>query len=243
MQNRLPGQQDTEINDHRRREAKSPAAGFDWNSFDAVIFDLDGTLVDSMWMWTDIDIEYLDRFGHAFDPQLQKDIEGMSIEETARYFQDTYNIPRSLEEIMGDWIEMSIDKYRHEVTLKPYAAEFLAFLRNRSLKTAIATSNSIHMVEACLEHLSIRDAFDYVVTSSSVERGKPYPDVYLHVAEVLGVSPARCLVFEDIPAGIQAGKAAGMTVIAVHDTFSEDMDDIKRELADGYINDFSELGI
>ena len=116
-----------------------------WDRTEAVIFDLDGTLVDSMWMWTDIDIEYLARFGHPFDPEMQKEIEGMSIEETARYFKKRYNIPSTLEEIQADWIRMSIDKYRHEVPLKPYAHEFLKFLKSRSIRTAIASSNAMDM--------------------------------------------------------------------------------------------------
>ena len=157
-----------------------------WDRTEAVIFDLDGTLVDSMWMWTDIDIEYLARFGHPFDPEMQKEIEGMSIEETARYFKKRYNIPSTLEEIRADWIRMSIDKYRHEVPLKPYAHEFLKFLKSRSIRTAIASSNAMDMVEVCLKNLGVQDLFDYVVTASAVERGKPWPDVYLHAASVLG---------------------------------------------------------
>ncbi len=214
-----------------------------WPSSDpeAVIFDLDGTLVDSMWMWTDIDKEYLARFGYPFDKEIQREIEGMSIEETAVWFKNRYQIRDSLEKIQNDWIEMSIEKYRHEVPLKPFAGEFLSFLKKRGIKTGIATSNAIHMVEACLDALSIRDRFDIVCTASEVERGKPYPDVYLHVAKLLHADPVRCMVFEDIPAGIQAGKAAGMYVYAVHDEFSRDLEDEKKELADAYIRDYSEL--
>ena len=214
-----------------------------WPSSDpeAVIFDLDGTLVDSMWMWTDIDIEYLARFGHPFSRQLQIEIEGMSIEETAVWFKQKYQIPDSLEQIQRDWISMSLDKYKHEVPFKPYAREFLSFLKSRGIKTAIASSNAIDMVEACLGSLSAKDLFDIVVTSSEAERGKPFPDVYLLAAKRLGVEPSRCMVFEDVPAGIRAGKAAGMFVYAVYDRYSEDLDEEKHSLADAYIHDFGEL--
>jgi len=214
-----------------------------WPSSDpeAVIFDLDGTLVDSMWMWTDIDIEYLARFGHPFSRQLQIEIEGMSIEETAVWFKQKYQIPDSLEQIQRDWISMSLDKYRNEVPFKPYAREFLSFLKSRGIKTAIASSNAIDMVEACLGSLSARDMFDVIVTSSEVERGKPWPDVYLLAASRLKVQPERCIVFEDVTAGIRAGKAAGMYVYAVYDKYSEDMQEEKLRLADAYIRDFGEL--
>ena len=211
------------------------------SDIDAVIFDLDGTVADSMWMWTDIDIEYLSRFGFEFDKQLQADIAGMSILETAVYFKETYQIPYSTDRIIQDWILMSIDKYRHEVPLKPLARELLTFFRSRGLKTAIASSNAIDMIEACLEANSIRDQFDRIVTSDQVERGKPWPDVYLYAAEQLGAAPERCLVFEDIPEGILAGNAAGMKTVAVYDEFSKDQDDEKRRLADLYICDFGEF--
>ncbi len=208
------------------------------NEIDAVIFDLDGTLTDSMWMWTDIDIAYLSRFGYEFDKQLQTDIAGMSITETAVYFKKNYQIPYSLEEIIQDWIRMSIDKYQHEVPLKPYTRELLSALRENGVRTAIASSNAIEMIEACLYSNSIQDQFDKVVTSNQVKRGKPYPDVYLYAAECIGAEPSRCLVFEDIPAGLQAAKAAGMTAIAVYDDFSADVEDEKHSIADFYYHDF-----
>ena len=214
-----------------------------WPSSDpeAVIFDLDGTLVDSMWMWTDIDIEYLARFGHPFSRQLQIEIEGMSIEETAVWFKEKYQIPDSLEQIQRDWISMSLDKYRNEVPLKPHAREFLSFLKSRGIRTAIASSNAIFMVEACLTSLSVKDQFDIIVTSSEAERGKPFPDVFLLAAARLGADPSRCIVFEDVPAGIRAARAAGMYTYAVYDRYSEDLEEEKRRLADAFIYDFSEL--
>ena len=139
------------------------------NDPEAVIFDLDGTLVDSMWMWTDIDKEYLARFGYPFDKQIQREIEGMSIGETAVWFKERYHIPDSLEKIQSDWIRMSIDKYRNEVPLKPFAGEFLTFLKSRGIKTGIASSNAIYMVEACLDSLSVRDKFDIIATASEGE--------------------------------------------------------------------------
>ena len=105
------------------------------DSAKAVIFDFDGTLVDSMWMWKQIDIEYLGRFGIVLDDsgakRLQKDIEGMSFTETAVYFKDTFYIPDDIDVIKNDWTDMSVEKYRHEVGLKPYVREFLDFLKEK----------------------------------------------------------------------------------------------------------------
>lgn len=207
----------------------------------AVIFDLDGTLVDSMWMWETIDIEFLGKYGYSCPPELQKTIEGMGFTETAVYFKERFSLPLSIEEIKQIWTEMSIDKYRNEVPLKPGAKEFLTYLKDHGIKAGIATSNGREMVEAVLESLGVREFFQVVTTACEVNAGKPAPDIYLCVAEKLGVKPEDCMVFEDVPAGILAGKRAGMTVYAIEDEFSRKMEVEKRELADGYIRDYFEL--
>ena len=105
----------------------------------------------------------------------------------------------------------------------------------------IATSNGREMVDAVLESLKISKYFSQVTTACEVAAGKPAPDIYLKVAADLGVKPKQCAVFEDVPAGIMAGKNAGMDVVAVYDQFSVHMDEEKRQLADCYIHDFFEL--
>ena len=207
----------------------------------AVIFDLDGTLVDSMWMWKAIDIDYLGRYGYDCPDDLQKAIEGMGFTETAEYFKARFQIPDSIAQIKADWEAMSLQKYQEEVPLKPGALAFLQFLRAEGIRMGIATSNGRAMVDAVLESLAISHFFQNVTTACEVAHGKPEPDIYLKVAEHLGVKPEECLVFEDVPAGILAGKRAGMQVIAVKDDFSLEMDDEKRELADAWIADYAEL--
>lgn len=207
----------------------------------AVIFDLDGTLVDSMWMWKAIDVEYLARFGLRCPDDLQKEIEGMSFSETAAYFKNRFRLNESLEEIKDAWVQMSIEKYRREVPLKPGARAFLDYISGRGLAAGIATSNGKAMVDAVLDSLDIRRYFKVVATACEVAAGKPAPDIYLNVAGRLKVAPEDCIVFEDVPAGIQAGKSAGMTVFAIEDEFSLSMEDEKKALADYYIRDYFEL--
>ena len=207
----------------------------------AFLFDLDGTLVDSMWMWKAIDVEYLGRFGLGCPEDLQKVIEGMSFTETAVYFKERFGIKRSVEEIKADWVEMSLEKYKNEVPLKEGARQLLDWARRRGIRMGIATSNGRAMVDAVLDSLSIGGYFDQVTTACEVAFGKPAPDIYLKVASDLGVGPGDCAVFEDVPAGIQAGKAAGMLVVAVDDDFSAHMDAEKRRLADCHIHSFLDL--
>lgn len=207
----------------------------------AFLFDLDGTLVDSMWMWGAIDIEYLGKFGISCPKDLQKAIEGMSFTETAIYFKERFSLPDSLEQIKADWIAMSIEKYRTEVPLKPGVRRFLEEAEGKGIQMAICTSNGREMVDAVLGALKIRDFFTCVITGCEVAAGKPSPDIYLEAARRLSVKPEECAVFEDVPAGILAGKRAGMTVFAVEDDFSKGMEQEKRRLADGYIDGYLAL--
>ena len=124
---------------------------------------------------------------------------------------------------------------------KAGAREFLEFLAGRGIRMGIATSNGQAMVDAVLNALDIRNYFQVVATACEAAAGKPAPDIYLLVAERLGVRPEECAVFEDVPAGIQAGKNAGMLVFAVEDAFSRDMREEKEALADCFIQDFYEL--
>ena len=117
----------------------------------AVLFDLDGTLVDSMWMWGQIDVEYLARYGLSLPPGLQREIEGMSFSETAVYFKETFSLPDSLEEIKAEWNRMAYEKYRYQVSMKPFAREFLEELREQGIPMGIATSNSRQLVDAVLD--------------------------------------------------------------------------------------------
>lgn len=207
----------------------------------AVIFDLDGTLIDSMSMWDDINVEYLGKFGLTVPENLQREISGMSFTECAIYFKEKFQLPDSIEEIKDVWNEMAMYKYMHEVPLKTGVLEFLMELKQRGIKIGIATSNSIELVEAVLDSLQIAKYFDEVHTSCEVQKGKPAPDIYLFVAKCLLVEPEQCLVFEDVPEGIIAGKRAGMQVCAVEDDFSKYMTEEKRKLADYYIVDYKEI--
>ena len=188
---------------------------------EAVIFDLDGSMVDSMWVWKSIDIEYLRKFGITLPEDLQASIGGRSFTETARYFKERFGLPDDLETIKADWNRMAWDKYTHEVPLKKGVRELLQYCSGQGIKMGIATSNSRELVENIVSVHHLERFFTCIITGCDVEKGKPAPDIYLAAAQALKVSPENCLVFEDIVHGIQAGKAAGMSVCAVYDRLSE----------------------
>lgn len=207
----------------------------------AVLFDLDGTLIDSMAVWKDIDIDFLGNYGIELPDDLQNSIEGMSFTETAEYFKNRFQFNESVEEIKAIWNEMAYEHYTQYVQLKEGALDFLTYLKENKIKTGISTSNSIELVQGVLKAKEIEPFFDVVVTACQVNAGKPSPDIYLETARLLNVDPKDCLVFEDIPMGILAGKNAKMKVCTIYDDFSSNQDLKKRDLADYYINTFKEV--
>lgn len=209
--------------------------------FDACLFDLDGTLIDSLSLWADIDEEYCRLHGFPCPPNLQKDLGGLSMVETAYYFQKRFGITDSVEKMMADWVDMAYAAYRNRFTLKPGAKSLLSFLKAEGFVTGLATSNSRRLVEASFALNGLDDYIDVVVSANEVENGKPAPDVYLKCAEKLAVAPERCLVFEDLPDGITAGKAAGMAVCTIDDAFTEDEWEEKKGMADFAIRTFDEF--
>lgn len=207
----------------------------------AVIFDLDGSLVDSMWLWRDIDIKFLGERGMTLPDTFQHEIEGMSFTETAIYSKERFGLTESVEELKAIWNQMAMDKYSNEVGFKPNAELFLQYCKEQDIRLGIATSNSRELVKAVSDALGLEQYIDVIVTSCDVNKGKPAPDVYLEAARRLSVAPEKCLVFEDVPAGIMAGKNANMTVCAVEDEFSSEFVEEKHRLADYYIQDYKQV--
>lgn len=211
-------------------------------NIEAVIFDLDGTMIDSMGIWTELDLEYLKKYQLTMPEHFEEGMEGKSYTQVAQYFLDIFpNLQKTVDEIKQEWNEMVYEKYTKELELKDGLYEFLLYLRQHNFKCGIATSNDRMLVEATLKALQVDSFFKVIRTSCEVPAGKPAPDVYLKVAEELEADPARCLVFEDVPMGIMAGKRAGMMVCAVDDDFSKAQEPQKRELAHYYIHHYDQI--
>ncbi len=209
--------------------------------YEAVIFDLDGSLVDSMWMWKAIDEQYLSNFGIEPPKTLQQDIGGRSFYETTVYFKERFNIPDSIEKIGDDWNKMARDKYTNEVDLKTGVDAFLNECINKGIKLGIASSNSKELIVQVLSSHNVLGLFQSIKSGTEVLKGKPAPDVYLEVSKELHADPSKCLVFEDLVDGIKAGKNAGMTVVAVSDDYSRHSDKEKKMLSDYYIEDYNDI--
>jgi HAD superfamily hydrolase (TIGR01509 family) len=206
-----------------------------------VIFDLDGTLIDSMWIWSQIDIDYLKIKGHSMPEDLRNEIAHLSFYQTAVYFKQKFNIKDSLDQILNDWHQMAFNHYANNVKLKSGVKDFLDYLKSRKIKIALATSNSIPLLEVCLKNNGIYDYFDSITITDEVSKGKDFPDIYLLAAKKLNINPEDCLVFEDILLAIRSAKAANMKVIAVKDDECLDSSEDILKYCDKYITSFIEL--
>jgi len=208
----------------------------------AIIFDLDGTLIDSMGLWRQVDEDFLTQRGIEVPGDLFDHLpQGNSFINTAQYFKDRFDLSESVEEIMFIWTDMVSRQYAQSVQLKPGAAYLLRRLKGAGIKIGLGTSNSWRLAELSLTFNKVWDLFDVVVSGDMHLRGKPYPDIFLKCAERLAIGPRHCIVVEDTLTGVQAGKAAGMHVIAIDDPDSfEQLEQIK-VLADVFVADYAEL--
>lgn len=211
------------------------------NNIKAAIFDLDGTLVDSMWVWHQIDIDYLSKKGHAVPPNLNDEITHLSFSQTAQYFKNRFSIEDSIEDIMATWNSMAYDHYKNNVILKKGALEYLQKLKNAGVKIGLATSNSMPLLTATLKNNNAFHLFDAITVTDEVKKSKSNPDIYLLAAKKLGVSPSECMVYEDIIAAVEGVKLAGMKVTGVYDEHAKHQIDILKKECDKYIYSYEEL--
>ena len=207
----------------------------------AVIFDLDGTLMDSMGVWNEVDREYLGSRGIEVPKNLSLEIGGCSMYQTALYFQKRFGIQDYPETMMDEWNRLAYELYGTKVRPKKGAREFIASCHSRDIPCAIASSNSRELIEHTLKSRQMENDFQVILSGNEVRIGKPDPFIYRECARRLQVEPSDCLAFEDLPDGIVAAKKAGMTCIAVRDEASVDVQDEKETLSDGMITDFTEL--
>lgn len=209
-------------------------------NFTAAIFDLDGTLADSNGVWKKIDIIILQKRGIRCSDAFAESLAAVTYEEAAAEMH-RLGVKDTTEELIRECNELAAYEYRHNIFLKPYAAEYLTYLKNNGVKTALATASPKMLYEPVLRHNHVYGLFDAFCTTEEAGRSKDYPDVYLLAASKLGVSPAECVVFEDVLKGIVSAKNAGMTAIGVYDRYSAEDIVTVRAAADRFIMDFSEM--
>jgi len=181
---------------------------------EAVVFDLDGVIVDSEHVWDDVRQELADERGGSWHDQASRDMMGMSSPEWSRYMHDVIGLSEPPEEINAEVVRRLEALYREEIPLLPGAVEAVQALAAR-WPLGLASSSNRELIDLVLETSGLDRWFKATVSSEEVPRGKPAPDVYLEAASRLGVDSRRCAAVEDSENGIRSAKDAGMRVIAI----------------------------
>lgn len=206
--------------------------------FKAAIFDLDGTLLDSMDVWERIDIEFLAKRNLSVPDDYINEICARSFIEAAEYTINLFGLNENIEDIIAEWNAMALYEYSHNVPLRKTAKDYLTRLRSSGVKLAVATSLPSVLYTPALQNNGVYDIFEVMCSTDDVKRGKEYPDIFLYTAEKLNVSPAECVVFEDVLPAVMSAKAARMRVYGMYDKYSEQYKPEILKYADGYLYDF-----
>jgi HAD superfamily hydrolase (TIGR01509 family) len=190
----------------------------------AVIFDLDGLMVDSEPLARDAWRVLLSDYGHTLDQKTVDAALGLRLMDTSRLMKKRFGLPLSVEQIAERRAAIVLAAMPGKLKPMPGLYKVLAAIDARGLRRAVATSSSAPYAPAALREVGVADGFEVVITGDTVENGKPAPDIYLAVIEALTLSPAACLALEDSPNGVASAKAAGMRCIAVPNEQSTEMD-------------------
>ncbi len=204
------------------------------------IWDLDGTILDSMSAWDHVGENYLRSQGIEPEPDLNQVLATMSLQQAADYFIEHYGIKQSSDEIIKDAVALVDDFYRYDAQLKPHLKEFLQHLHNDGVRMCITTAAEQSLVESALERCGILDYFSDIFTCTSVGAGKDEPLIYREALKFLGTDRSDTIVFEDSLHALTTAKNDGFFVAAVYDSREENQEEI-RKLADCRIKDFGAL--
>ena len=210
-------------------------------NIEGAVFDLDGTLLDSSWVWEKVDEKFLGDRGFQVPDDYVDEISPLGAERAAVYTIERFGLNEDKDDIVREWIEMAKKEYATEVVCKPYAKEFLEELQKLNIKMAVATSSDRELFMKTLEREGILKYFQKIVTVDEVERGKGYPDIYEEAARRIKVNPHTCLVFEDILAGVTGASLGEFNVVAVFDEKSKHNWEKIKSISKYSINDYKEL--
>lgn len=208
---------------------------------EGAIFDLDGTLLDSMSIWETLGEDYLSSKGKKAEVNLKEKLETMSLIEAAEYFVSEYGLTLTTEEILEGFNEMISDYYSERAIVKPGVKEFLEKLKSRNVKMCIATSNDRKLVEKSLEKNDMLGYFEHILTCNEVGFGKDNVEIFKRGLNLLGTSIDKTYVFEDALFAIKTVKQVGLPVVGVFDESWESQQEEIKKIADVYINSFFDM--
>lgn len=205
-----------------------------------LLFDLDGTLVDSSGVWLQIDRDFTARRGLPHTREYHDFVAHTTAPTAAQFTKEYYHLEESAEEIMAEWSRQALYEYSHTIEAKPHVRSYLAQCRAAGEQMAVVTSSAPELCRAALKRNQLAEYFSQLFFAQEIGLEKRDPELFRTVATRLGTAPTACTLFDDSPVACRGAKAAGMTVICVYDALFSETEAEMRRLCDGYIHDFSE---
>lgn len=209
--------------------------------FLAALFDMDGTLIDSMGVWARVDKVFFERRGLALPEDYVKSISGMSFRGTAEYTKRRFELGESVDDILSEWDILTYHEYAENVSMKPFAKAYIERLAAENVKLAVVTALPDRLYAPVLKRHGVYDMFGAFCSTHEASGDKRTGEIYLLAAQKLNVRARDCAVFEDIYEGLAGAKRAGMRAVCVFDAYSAHAEHKNRALCDRYINSFEEL--
>ncbi|MGH7791373.1 MAG: HAD family hydrolase [Thermodesulfobacteriota bacterium] len=183
----------------------------------AVIFDMDGVMIDSEPLWEKTERILLGRRGIDYNPTYRDKIVGLNQKDSGKLLRETFSLLETVEELLEERTKILLSLYEKELELVPGLLTLLNELKENGFNLALASSSPYKIIKFVLDKFSLNEFFRVVVSGDFVKLGKPHPDIYLHTAKELGVKPWECVVIEDSINGLKSAKAASMLCIALPD--------------------------
>ena len=206
-----------------------------------VIFDLDGTLIDSTSLWADIDRDFFASHGMKIPPLYNKEIAHIGLNSAAILTRDKYLPHLTTDEIKKQWNDLAIEAYEKHIPLKENALELLKILKKYNVKIALATANSEELYLPCLLRLDIHKYFDLIIDVNSCVNGKNSPEIYDKVCHKFGINKTNTLVVEDMLQPLMTAFNNGYNVIAMYDKQSTTHPEENKKYCHKFITNFDEI--